>query len=214
VQLLELDPNLLPRSETSVKGIKQSAFHMNALISDLLDLARIEAGMGGESSPCDFARLVKQTLPEFELQIAEKSLRVETEIPQEPVWLLGNKTRLTQIINNFVGNAIKYTPANGHISVCLTTTALEMRFFVTDNGPGISPAGQSQLFQKFYRVPEIQDKIDATGTGLGLSIVKAIVEGCGGRVWVKSEVDVGSTFGCTLPLAPDAPKASPSTKPA
>lgn len=201
-QLLELDPHLLPRSETSVQGIKQSAHHMNALISDLLDLARIEAGMGGEASPCDFARLIRDTLPGFDLQISEKSMQTKIEIPPEPVLVLGNKTRLTQIVNNFVGNAIKYTPAHGQISVTLNVTATEMRFFVTDNGPGISPAGQSQLFQKFYRVPEIQEKIGVTGTGLGLSIVKAIVEGYNGRVWVKSEVDAGSTFGCTLPLAP------------
>ncbi|GAB4432080.1 MAG: hypothetical protein Kow0031_13420 [Anaerolineae bacterium] len=207
VQLLELDPSLSPRSETSVKGIKQSAHHMNALISDLLDLARIEAGMGGEASPIDFARLVVDILPGFELQIERKQMAVTTNLPAEPVRVLGNKTRLSQIINNFVGNAIKYTPENGEISVNLTTSASEMRFFVTDNGPGISPAGQSQLFQKFYRVPEIQEKIGATGTGLGLSIVKAIAEAGGGRVWVKSEVGVGSTFGCTLPLVDAAPAA-------
>lgn len=208
VQLLELETTLPARSKTSLNGIKQSAYHINALISDLLDLARIEAGMGGELSSCDFSRLTEDILPAFELQFSEKALALKTQIPREPVPVLGNKTRLTQIVNNFVSNAIKYTPANGRVTVTLTATATEMRFFVTDTGPGISPAGQSQLFQKFYRVPEIQDKIEATGTGLGLSIVKAIVEGYGGRVWVKSEVDAGSTFGCTLPLASHTPETS------
>lgn len=198
-QLLESEQNLSESGQVSLRGILKSARNMQELISDLLDLAQIEAGMAGEVQPHDMVRLVLDTLPNFALQIEEKSLQVKTDLPFEPVRVPGNRVRLSQIVANFVSNAAKYSFDGGQILVKLTRTDGSVNFSVTDSGPGIAPARQAQLFQKFYRVPEVHAATGATGTGLGLSIVKAIVESYGGRVWVESEVGVGSTFGCTLP---------------
>jgi signal transduction histidine kinase len=199
IQLMEMDSTLSENSRTNLQGIKQSTDHMRVLITDLLDLARIEAGMGGDIQAEDLSQIVLEVLPNFDLQLSEKSMTLSTEIPFEAVPVLGNRLRLSQVVSNFVSNAIKYTSEGGHITVTLSREEAEVRLVVSDNGPGISPAGQKQLFQKFYRVPEIHHKTGVHGTGLGLSIVKAIVEGYGGRVWVDSQVGRGSIFGCVLP---------------
>jgi signal transduction histidine kinase len=100
---------------------------------------------------------------------------------------------------NLVSNAVKYTPRGGHILVGVSLADSTIRLRVSDNGPGIPPEEQAQIFEKFYRVPTMEDSEWIEGTGLGLSIVKAIVEGYGGSVWVESEVGQGSTFICLLP---------------
>jgi signal transduction histidine kinase len=115
--------------------------------------------------------------------------------------VLGDPVRLAEVVANLVSNAIKYTPQQGRIMVSLARKGAEIYFQVTDTGRGIPPEARPQLFQKFYRVP-IKDDVDwVEGTGLGLSIVKAIVDDYGGRVWVESELGVGSTFGCALPVS-------------
>ena len=118
--------------------------------------------------------------------------------------VLGDSLRLSQVVSNYVSNAVKYTPVGGQITVQVEQTGHDAKLRVLDTGPGISPAAQSQLFQKFYRVPEVYIATGVSGTGLGLSIVKAIVESYGGRVWVKSKVGQGSTFGCALPCVEDS----------
>jgi len=183
-----------------LQGINNSARRMMALISDLLDLARIEAGMAGNPKPNDLAQIVRDLLPNFTLQLQEKSLELQVDIPDTPLPVLADRQRLEQIVANFVSNAIKYNFDGGQVSVKLEARGKEVWFSVSDTGPGIPPAAQAQLFQKFYRVPEVQEATGARGTGLGLSIVKAIAEASGGRVWVKSRVGQGSTFGCALPL--------------
>ncbi len=199
IHLLGQEKNLSPSGKTSLKSIRKSADHMLALITDLLDLARIEAGMAGAAQEQNLVKIILNTLPNFTLQLEKKNMSLDTDLPLEPALVLGNKVRLSQVVSNYVGNAIKYTFEGGKIKIKLVRAGAKVHFSVTDNGPGISPAGQSQLFQKFYRVPEVHAKTDVQGTGLGLSIVKAIVEGYNGQVWVESEVDKGSTFGCFLP---------------
>jgi signal transduction histidine kinase len=186
-------------AQSSLDAILQSAGQMKVLIETLLDLAQIEAGLGGKIELCDLIPITRNTLGNFHFQLEEKNMVLETDFPPFLPPVQGNQVRLSQVVSNFVGNAIKYTPAGGRITVKLYRTGHEIWLRVTDTGPGISPAGQAQLFQKFYRVPEIQVKGGVKGTGLGLSIVKAIVERYGGRVFVESEVGVGSTFGCVLP---------------
>lgn len=201
-QLLESEKNLSESGQASLQGIKRSGQHMQNLITDLLDLARIEAGIAGTLAPHDLVRVVLETLPDFALKIEEKNLHLTTDLPFERVKVLANKVRLSQIVSNYVGNAVKYSFAGGEIRVKLVRKDGSVVFSVTDAGPGIAPARQAQLFQKFYRVPEVGAATGEQGTGLGLSIVKAIVEGYGGRVWVESEVGQGSTFGCVLPIYP------------
>jgi two-component system, OmpR family, clock-associated histidine kinase SasA len=111
---------------------------------------------------------------------------------------------LRQAVTNFVNNSIKYTPDEGHIEVRLSTDQTRIMFEVEDNGYGISEERQGRLFQRFYRARE-----DATehipGTGLGLSLVKTVIERHGGKVWVRSALGKGSTFGFSLPLLGGSP---------
>jgi len=199
-QLLQHEQKLSTHGQKNVDGILGTAKQMQALIGNLLDLAQIEAGLDNQLEPCDMRQIVELILPNFEMQAQRKGLELSAQLPPEPAQVQGNSLRLSQVITNLVGNAIKYTPSGGRIDLILGQKSNEICFKVADTGPGISTAAQAQLFQKFYRVPEIQiAQADVDGTGLGLSIVKAIVEGYGGRVWVESQVGVGSTFGCILP---------------
>ena len=199
VQLMQFEEGLSERAQKNLQGILQTAKNMQELIDDLLDLAKIEAGMVEDLEPCDLVEIVRDVLPNFELQIEEKQLNLSTELSDIPLMVMGDSLRLSQVATNYISNAVKYTPAGGKITVQAEQIGHDIKFRVWDTGPGISPASQSQLFQKFYRVPEVHTATGVSGTGLGLSIVKAIVESYGGRVWVKSQVGRGSTFGCALP---------------
>jgi len=103
-------------------------------------------------------------------------------------------------VSNLVGNAIKFTPQEGMVTVSAREEKGEVVVEVKDTGIGIAPEDQVHLFEKFYRVGRVETS-DIEGTGLGLAIVKSIVEGHGGRVWVESEFGQGSTFGFALPIA-------------
>ena len=100
---------------------------------------------------------------------------------------------------NLVDNAIKYTPEGGKVTVGLDVQDQQAVINVADSGIGIAPDDQVRLFEKFYRIKR-RDTADIPGTGLGLAIVKSIIERHGGRVWVESELDKGSTFHVLLPL--------------
>ncbi len=200
--ILEQEEQLSETGQLCLDKIKLSAQQMRTLIEDLLDLAHIEAGFSNHIEAHNISQIAKDILDNFELQFQEKKLILKADLPKDIPLILINRLHLSQTIINLISNAIKYTPLNGKIHVSVNVDGSEVWFRVSDTGPGISPAGQSQLFQKFYRVPEIvlaDQSID--GTGLGLSIVKAVVEGYGGRVFVESEVGLGSTFGFVLPVA-------------
>lgn len=199
--LLMHSKSLSEQDRENVVNILRSTGQMQALIENLLDLAEIEAGLDDQVVSCDMAEITQEVLDYFKLKTEEKNMTLTAELPREPAIVLGNSLRLSQVVSNYVSNAIKYTPNGGRISVNVAQKGTEIRLEVSDNGTGIAPADQSQLFQKFYRVPSSNISEWVEGSGLGLSIVKAIVEGYGGRVWVESEVGVGSTFGCALPIA-------------
>ncbi|NJN95006.1 MAG: HAMP domain-containing histidine kinase [Anaerolineales bacterium] len=183
----------------------QGVAQIQNLIQNLLDLARIEAKMDDQVEPCDLTEITDDVLSGFELQLAEKEMVLVADLPVDLPWVSGNPLRLSQVIANLVSNAIKYTPKGGRITVSLGHEDGYIRLMVSDTGPGIPPEEQTQIFERFYRVPMMENSEWIEGTGLGLSIVKAIVEGYGGRVWVESEVGVGSIFICTFPALPHTP---------
>lgn len=200
-------PELLPHSREYVGAIIENADRMRDLIESLLDLAQIQAGMGGEVEPCDLIKLIGNTREMLERQAKDKQQTLAFELA--PVSnVLGNPVRLTQVIHNLVGNAIKYTPPGGRIEVVTQQRADEICFYVKDTGPGIPPAAQARLFQQFYRVGGAA--VGTEGTGLGLAIVKSIVESYGGHVWVESQAGQGSTFGFVLPT--DRNRSTSQTK--
>lgn len=197
--LLSMSQNLSERDKTNLANIQQSTEQMQALIANLLDLAEIEAGLSGEIEVCDVAEIAQEVLESFQLQIEEKEIKLAVYFSPDLALIPADPMRLSQVVTNYVSNALKYTPPGGHVTVKGRNMGSEVHLEVSDTGPGIPPSAQQQLFQKFYRIPEINGNVE--GTGLGLSIVKAIVEGYGGRVFVKSELGAGSTFGCAFPIA-------------
>jgi len=113
------------------------------------------------------------------------------------IW--GDAMLLRQAIANLVDNAIKYTPSGGTVTVGLQVVGQEVHILISDTGVGIAPEDQVRLFEKFYRIRR-RGMEDVPGSGLGLAIVKSIVERHGGRVWLESQLNRGSTFTIALPF--------------
>jgi signal transduction histidine kinase len=169
------------------------------LVQDLLDIARIEAGQlamtfGGLAVPELVNRLV-----EAQRFLAE-SVSVELQVTLEPgvsdVW--GDGDRLLQVLTNLVGNALKFTPAGGVVTIAAAIDDSDVLFSVSDTGRGISPEDQSHLFERFWR----GKGAGKGGAGLGLSIAKGIVEIHGGRLWLDRASSTGSTFCFSIPRRP------------
>ncbi|MDY7042362.1 MAG: PAS domain-containing sensor histidine kinase, partial [Chloroflexota bacterium] len=195
-------PEVGPLNETQeeyMEGINHSVERMSALISNLLDLAKIEAGIEMTVKACQMDSLIRASLTGFLKQASLKGVAIHTEIDSPLPLIAGDPTRLEQVMANLVGNAIKYTPAGGQISITAQAVNHEIVVEVTDTGIGISTEDQEHLFEHFFRAKNLQTR-DIEGTGLGLSIVKSIVERHSGRVWVHSQLGEGSTFGFALPV--------------
>lgn len=194
---------LSERGRSNLAGLMQGVTQIQSLIQNLLDLARIEAKMDEQVESCDLVEIAGEVLASLELQLADKEMTLTADLPSGLPPVSGNPLRLSQVVANLVGNAIKYTPRGGRIFVGANREEDgHIRLQVSDNGPGIPAEDQDQIFEKFYRVPTMEDSEWIEGTGLGLSIVKAVVEGYGGSVWVESEVGAGSTFICIFPALP------------
>ncbi|MNY31254.1 Alkaline phosphatase synthesis sensor protein PhoR [compost metagenome] len=148
----------------------------------------------------DLAQKVTETLESLAPLFREKGLRVETELPAEaaPIW--GDPGRVAQVLLNLLGNAVKFTPAEGRIVVTLRREEAEMLLEVRDSGIGIAADHLPKLFQSFYQADSSTTRQHG-GAGLGLSIAKSIVEAHGGRIGVHSAPGSGSTFWFSLPIS-------------
>jgi signal transduction histidine kinase len=183
-------------------AIDQRVASMTELIDDLLDVARIEAGIDMELEPCIVAPLITQVAKQFEEQIHNKDLQLEVKSSTNLPPVLGNARRLRQVLANLIGNAIKYTPEGKYISVAANHEHGEIIVSVHDTGIGIPQEDVAHIFEEFYRVNR-PETATIKGTGLGLAITRSIVEKLGGRIWVESELNVGSTFTFALPTMND-----------
>jgi len=145
--------------------------------------------------------MVAETLYDLSEIIEEKGLHVETDLEPEAARVVGDQQRVLQILANLVGNACRYTPAGGQIKIASSRVDDLAQITVCDNGIGVREEEQDRIFERFYRSddPLVQQQ---PGTGLGLAIAKSLAELHGGRLWMHSELSQGSTFGFTLPLAP------------
>jgi two-component system NtrC family sensor kinase len=191
-----------PLNETQqefVRRVQNSVRQITELIGDLLDLGRIEAGLDKEMSTCHFPVIVRDGLEGLRPKAEGKGQRLALEIASNVGPLRGNELRLKQVVTNLADNAIKYTPAGGHILISLHEDSKQLVFCVTDDGQGIAVADQPYIFDRFYRARDVAEEIP--GTGLGLAIVKSIVEGHKGRIWCESPVadGHGTRFTVVLP---------------
>ena len=197
---LELLPRVGPltaQQQEFIERVERSTSNIVDLISDLLDVGRIEAGLDWDMEPTALHKVVHDAAQSLQSTAAAKRQTLKLNVPSLPL-IMGNARRLEQVFINLIGNAIKYTPDGGRIDVSLSEDHNFLVLQVRDTGIGIPPEHQPRIFDKFYRV-ESEETISIAGTGLGLSIVKTIVEKHKGRVWVESEVGQGSIFTVLLP---------------
>ena len=169
---------------------------MNRLIQDLLDVALMEAGqLTIERAQLAAGGLIAEAVDMQRPLASASSLecRIEVDAAVGEVW--GDRNRLLQVLENLIGNAIKFTPAGGRITVGAVTRDHEVVFRVTDTGAGIAPENQARVFDRFWQA----SRTGGLGAGLGLPITKGIVEAHGGRIWVESAEGRGSTFFFTVP---------------
>jgi two-component system phosphate regulon sensor histidine kinase PhoR len=184
-----------------VEIIDRDSQRLAGLIDDLLDLAKIESGkMKMTLQSLDIREVIRRTLSIIEKQAQAKSLDISCEFPENVPEVLGDETRLSQVVLNLLDNAIKYTPQGGQIGIEVLAADPFVQVNVADTGLGIPDKDLSRVFERFYRVDKARSR-ELGGTGLGLSIVKHIVQSHGGEVWVKSQLEKGSIFSFIIPQA-------------
>jgi len=189
-----------------IATLRSEVSHLSRLVSDLHELALAEAGqLTLEKRPTDIATLVQRVVETMQSTAHPRQLTLTATILSPIPPLTIDPDRIEQALRNLVGNALRYTPAGGRISV-----EVEMGAFphsnrpavvlrVRDTGPGIAPEDLPYIFDRFYRGEKSRAR-STGGSGLGLAIVRQLVEAHGGSVWVDSVVGQGSTFSVALPL--------------
>jgi PAS domain S-box-containing protein len=188
-----LTPKQQDYTEKVMAGIEQ----MTELIDDLLDLGRIEAGVGLAREMCSLAAVARGVVETMKPQALSRGLLLHTGKLSERM-IAGDQGLLRHAITNLVDNAIKYTPSGGTITVSVEEQDSAIVISVKDTGIGIAAADQVRLFERFYRVKR-RETVDIKGSGLGLAIVKSIAQWHRGRVWVESQVGEGATFYILIP---------------
>jgi len=186
----------------ALKRIEANGKHLLGLINDVLDLSKIEAGqLTLTLDVYSMKDMLYSVFSAVEPLANEKKLGFKVDAQPDMPKGLGDERRLTQVILNLVGNAIKFSD-QGDVIIKASATDGSFTVAVQDNGPGISEADQGKLFQEFQQADNSTTKAKG-GTGLGLAISKRIIEMHGGRIWVESQPGQGSTFSLTLPIKVD-----------
>lgn len=189
---------LKAEQEGPVRVINRRVKGLSNMFEDLFTLMEAEA----RSQPLatiDFAGLVTQTVAEFENEAARAELHLRAEIPENLPSIKGHAGHLRRLLDNLIGNSIKFTPAGGSVEVRLSQDEKEIILEVNDTGIGISSDQQEKIFDRFYQIDGSASRRFG-GTGLGLALVKEIVEAHGGQVKVQSQVGVGSSFRINFPI--------------
>jgi PAS domain S-box-containing protein len=176
----------------------RNAEHMDALITNLLDIGRIEAGLEMEMGPIHLDAVIEEAVANLLGEARSKGLVLRAVVPDNLPLVSGNHTRLMQVMGNLLDNAIRYTPRGGNITVLVEDDGGQVTVSVTDTGVGIPAHAKGRVFDKFYRVEGAATR-ESEGIGLGLATVRSIVERHGGQVRVESTEGQGSTFSFSIP---------------
>jgi signal transduction histidine kinase len=197
-----------PKSLDALTRIRSNGKHLLGLINSVLDIAKIESGQFTLNMSEYAIETVVETVRSATESLAQnKKLALKTEVAQSLPIGLGDEQRLTQVLLNLVGNAIKFTDA-GEIRVTAKVVNGNFAVSVADTGPGIPEEHQARIFDQFHQVDSSNTKAKG-GTGLGLAIAKQIVEMHGGRIWVESTLGRGSTFQMELPTRAELRRSAP-----
>lgn len=196
-ELIQRIGSLNEEQKEFVHRIQLSVQDITALINDLLDLGRIEAGFDTRRETIHLESILRYSVSNLETTMQKKNQSLELDIVSNLPPMRGNPVRIRQMFDNLIGNAVKYTPKDKKVSIKLHHEDNQIIFKVSDQGTGIPPKDQPHIFEKFYRAANISKRV--AGSGLGLAIVKTIVDSHQGRIWFESKENEGSTFFVLLP---------------
>ncbi len=197
------------KAQTFLERIETEVMHLTALVSELLELSRIESGLVPMAiEPVEAGPLVHEVMARMLPQAQRHRVRLCTEIQQGNSLVAADSKQIARVLVNLVHNAIKFTPSGGSVTVgtSLQPGGRSQRFFVRDTGVGISSEELPRIFERFYKADRARSKTDFVGpggggSGLGLAIARHVVEAHGGRIKAESTPGNGSTFTFTLPVA-------------
>jgi signal transduction histidine kinase len=191
--------DLTTKQEEGLHRIQVSSQHLLALINDILDLAKIEAGkMPIHLERVSLNDVVQEVAAQMEPMVKRKGLEFNVQLPSEPVYMETDRTKVKQIVLNLISNAVKFT-ARGSVSVSTRVNGTEVRIAVSDTGIGIRPQDLEVIFEEFRQVDQSRTR-EYGGTGLGLSITRKLIALLGGDIAVASQYGRGSTFTVILPV--------------
>jgi signal transduction histidine kinase/putative methionine-R-sulfoxide reductase with GAF domain len=186
------------KQEEYSNDIHASGQHLLSLINDILDLSKIEAGrMELELSDFDLPTAIDNALTLVRERAGRRGITLQMNVDNRLGQVQADERKVRQVVLNLLSNAIKFTPEGGRIEVAAAPKDVSIEVSVSDTGVGIAPEDQEAVFEEFRQVGTADKKVE--GTGLGLTLCRKFVELHGGRIWVKSEVGVGSTFAFTIP---------------
>jgi len=180
--------------------IRNQSRYMSNLVEDLLDVATIESGkLQLDLQATDFTALLTENLNRNRRIAARKHISLELDAQPIPRMLL-DPSKMEQVLDNLISNALKYSPAGGRVQIRMRSVEQEILVSVHDEGPGIPPAEQSLLFKPFQRT-SVKSSSGEKSSGLGLAIARRIINGHAGRIWVESQPECGATFSFSLPIS-------------
>ncbi len=187
------------KQEEYLKDIHGSGQHLLSLINDILDLSKIEAGrMELDLGTFDLANVIDTAVLLIRERAGRRGIVLQFAVDERVGSTQGDERKIKQVLLNLLSNAIKFTPDGGRIEVGAIPVDCSVEVSVTDTGVGIAPEDQEAIFEEFRQVGTADKKVE--GTGLGLALSRKFIELHGGRIWVTSQVGLGSTFTFTIPV--------------
>lgn len=188
-------------TRTSARAIMLAVARMERLLSDLLDVARIESGtLRMVRRQHDFASLLLEVFQSYEPMFSDRDIKFTVNTPTESMVACFDYDRIVQVVSNLLGNAMKFTQGGGTVALHVERQAEQVVVTLRDNGPGIPQSALPHIFERFWQI----DSDARRGLGLGLHICENIIQAHGGRIWAESEVGKGATFRFTLPVGGSA----------
>ena len=199
-QIEAMEDGVIQPDHAAIESLMEDAVLLSRLVEDLQQLALADAGqLELDLDEVDAAELVRGTATRFEPELARKSVRLELEVEEGLPVIQADQARLSQVLNNLVGNALTHAPGGGSITIGAAAAEREMTFSVADDGPGIAAEDLPFIFERFYRTDRSRAR-STGGAGLGLSIAKRLVEAHGGAIRAESAKGEGTTVFFTIPF--------------
>ena len=196
-ELIRRTGSLSEQQQEYLGRIRSSVESITTLVNDLLGLSRLESGFDMRREAVGMENILTYSLDGFESQLTLADIKLKLDLEPDLPNLRANPIRLRQMLDNLIGNAVKYSPKGGVINIVLKSENNQVILMVEDSGIGIPKEEQARIFDKFYRATNAPGRVE--GTGLGLSIVKSIVTAHQGRIWVESVEGQGAKFFVVLP---------------